>query len=236
VLREFLRKRWRSILVAGLCAVAGAVVWRVAPASQQAKVDEAEAEKPAVCDPADWASCVREGLRVEARDPSTAAGFYARACEARFYPGCTRQGALEERTDQPKEALASFGAACDGRDLMGCIRLGGLHERGVDWRIVKDYGKARALYKKACDGGEGEGCVAMAEMREHAHGYSPDDFKETALYVKGCEKKDPRACFRLAERYRAGRGARKNEAKADELQARACAQGYSEACAAAPAK
>jgi TPR repeat protein len=215
----------------GLClgALAGVVVFCLAPGSSKPPAAEAVAPR---CEASDPRACDEAGQSVEAKDAALAAGFYARGCEGRFYPACTHQGALEERSDRPTDALASYGAACDGGDLLGCVRLGSLHERGVDWRIIKDYGKASALYKKACEGGEGEGCIALAEMREHAHGLSPDDFKETALYIKGCEKKDPRACFRLAQRYRAGRGARKNDAKADELQARACSAGYSDACAA----
>jgi TPR repeat protein len=109
------------------------------------------------------------GLR---SDPALASGFYNRACEGNYGPGCNNLAWLYLRgsgvpRDQPHAMLLFMAAfdsskiACLKGDASGCLLAG---ELLYDDRVQgKDGDTAVAYFRRACEGGDARGCQLAEE-------------------------------------------------------------------------
>jgi TPR repeat protein len=112
-----------------------------------------------------------EGLH---SDPQIASGFYSRACEGNYAPGCNNLAWLYLRgrgvpQDEPHAMLLFMAAfdssklACMRGDASGCLLAGELLYEGRG--VPQDERQALALLQRACAGGEARACE-MAESGE----------------------------------------------------------------------
>jgi len=110
----------------------------------------------------------------EQSEPQLASGFYARACDGNYGPGCNNLAWLYLRgrgvpQDQPHAMLlflAAFDAsklACLRGDASGCLLAGELLYEGRG--VKEDPQEALAFLRRACDGGQARAC-AMLESAE----------------------------------------------------------------------
>ncbi|HEY6461375.1 MAG TPA: tetratricopeptide repeat protein [Polyangiaceae bacterium] len=108
----------------------------------------------------------------ESSDAALASGFYTRACEDSYAPGCNNLAWLYLRgngvpQDQPHAMLlfmAAFDAAklaCLRGDTSNCLLAGELlYDQHAE---PKDGDTAVAFFRKACDGGEPKACQLAAD-------------------------------------------------------------------------
>lgn len=100
-------------------------------------------------------------------DPQLASGFYKRACDSSYYPGCNNLAWLYlGGRGVPKDKLKAMHlftqaydasrVACNQGDLAGCIFAGDASEHGRGTDV--DLDRAVAFYRVACDGGDRRGC------------------------------------------------------------------------------
>jgi TPR repeat protein len=107
-------------------------------------------------------------------DPTLASGFYRRACNAAYYPGCNNlawlyvggRGVPQDKAQAMRLFFYAYDAsriACLEGDLDGCVMAGELIEegRGID----QDLEQALAFYDRACDGGQTRACERAAKRR-----------------------------------------------------------------------
>ena len=178
-------RAWAAVVVLlGGCAQLGSAPKGGLPADVHARPDANEvAEHP--CRYGDTAACVAKCERDaqacnatgvlfefdggERSDPQVASGFYRRACDANYGPGCNNLAWLYLRGHgvprDPPHAMVLFMAAFDaarlacGRgDASGCLLAGELLYDGRG--VPEDEGQALAFFKRACDGGETRACGA----------------------------------------------------------------------------
>jgi TPR repeat protein len=104
----------------------------------------------------------------ERTDPALASGFYRRACDANYGPGCNNLawlylGGRGVPRDPPRAMtlfMAAFDAAriaCASGDPSGCLLAGELLYDGRG--VQQDESQALAFFRLACAGGEAHACV-----------------------------------------------------------------------------
>ncbi|MFT4622320.1 MAG: TPR repeat protein [Myxococcota bacterium] len=102
------------------------------------------------------------------RDRTSAAGYYAWACEGGSAQGCWSRGTLLERgvgvRRNDELALASHSAGCELGDSRSCLRAASILDEGA--MVPRDAAVALPLYETACDGGHGEACVGAGKLYE----------------------------------------------------------------------
>ena len=132
------------------------------------------------CQGGESGACYSLGVRFEISaetnpgDSALASGFYGRACESSYAPGCTNLAwlyALGRGVPRdPVQSLALFTKAyeasklaCRRGDMSGCMMAGELllEGRGVE----SDEALAMTMFKTACDHGERRGCDYVESMR-----------------------------------------------------------------------
>lgn len=99
-------------------------------------------------------------------DPALASGFYRRACDSAYAPGCNNLAWLYLRgrgvEKDPPQAMRLFSyaydaaqIACRRGDPSSCLLAGDLLEDG---RVEREGANALAFFRAACEGGEKRGC------------------------------------------------------------------------------
>jgi|SRR5579884_2041773 len=125
----------------------------------------------AKCD-GDAQACNAAGVMFEfdggdSSDPAAASGFYKRACDANYAPGCNNlawlylrgRGVAPDRTYALTLFMAAFDAArlaCERGDASGCLLAGEILYEGRG--VPEDEGRAVAFFRRACSGGEARAC------------------------------------------------------------------------------
>jgi hypothetical protein len=133
-------------------------------------IERCQRDEPGACN----AVGVMFELGAAQGDGAIASGFYQRACEASYAPGCTNLAWLYSLgrgvPRDPAHSLALFTKAyeasklaCRRGDTSGCLMAGELllEGRGVN----EDEAQALAMFERACDGGETRGCAYVAQLR-----------------------------------------------------------------------
>jgi TPR repeat protein len=99
-------------------------------------------------------------------DPSMASGFYRRACDAAYAPGCNNlawlylsgRGVPKDHPQAMRLFSYAYDAAqiaCHRGDPSSCLLAGELLQDG---HVDRDGANAVAFFARACDGGEKRGC------------------------------------------------------------------------------
>ena len=107
-------------------------------------------------------------------DPTIASGFYARACDKEYAPGCTNLGWLyslgrgvPRDTQQAMllftRAFDQSRLACRRGDGHGCLMAGELILQGQVTTADED--EELAMFEAACDQGEPKGCDYVSTLR-----------------------------------------------------------------------
>jgi TPR repeat protein len=107
-------------------------------------------------------------------DPTIASGFYARACDREYAPGCTNLAWLYSLgRGVPRDAQQAMllftrafdqsRLACRRGDGHGCLMAGELLLRGQVTSSVEN--EEVALFQSACDQGEHRGCDYVETLR-----------------------------------------------------------------------
>lgn len=105
-------------------------------------------------------------------DPSLASGFYKRACDSTYAPGCNNL------------AWLYLGGRGVPRDHGQAMRL-----------FYFAYDAARV----ACLRGEAASCLMAGELLFDGRGVERDEKQAHALFVRGCAAGEPRACDRAKD-------------------------------------
>lgn len=103
-------------------------------------------------------------------DPAIASGFYRRACDSAYAPGCNNlawlylsgRGVARDHTQAMRLFSYAYDAAqiaCHRGDASSCLLAGELLEDG---RVERDDADAVAFFAAACEGGERTGCERCA--------------------------------------------------------------------------
>jgi TPR repeat protein len=112
--------------------------------------------------------------RNAAPDPAIASGFYARACDREYAPGCTNLAWLYSLgrgvPHDAQQAMLLFTRAfdqsrlaCRRGDGHGCLMAGELLLQG---RVTTaDENEEVAMFQAACDAGEARGCEYVSTLR-----------------------------------------------------------------------
>jgi TPR repeat protein len=144
-------------------------------AANPCKYGDAEA-CAAKCQSGDSTACNAVGILYEfdGADGVSASGFYARACDASYAPGCTNlawlyslgRGVPHDSTHAMALFTRAYEAsrlACRRGDSSGCMMAGQalLEGRGV----AQDEAQALAYFTQACDHGERKGCDYASMLR-----------------------------------------------------------------------
>jgi TPR repeat protein len=106
----------------------------------------------------------------ERSEPQLAAGFYTRACDGNYGPGCNNLAWLYLRgrgvpQDQPRAMLLFLAAfdssklACLRGDASGCLLAGELLYEGRG--VKEDDRLALWFIRRACDGGQARACAML---------------------------------------------------------------------------
>jgi TPR repeat protein len=112
--------------------------------------------------------------RNTAMDPAIASGFYARACDREYAPGCTNLAWLYSLgrgvPHDAQQAMLLFTRAfdqsrlaCHRGDGRGCLMAGELLLRGQV--SSTDDNEEVALFEAACNAGERQGCDYVETLR-----------------------------------------------------------------------
>jgi TPR repeat protein len=112
--------------------------------------------------------------RHTAVDPTIASGFYARACDHEYAPGCTNLAWLYSLgrgvPHDAQQAMSLFTRAfeqsrlaCHRGDGHGCLLAGELLLQGQV--TTSDDGEELAMFKAACEDGEPRGCDYLSSLR-----------------------------------------------------------------------
>jgi TPR repeat protein len=107
----------------------------------------------------------------ERSDPAIASGFYRRACDGNYAPGCNNLAWLYLRGrgvphDLPQAMflfMAAFDSAklaCMRGDASGCLLAGEILYEGRG--MPADEQGALAFFRTACERGDSQGCAALA--------------------------------------------------------------------------
>jgi TPR repeat protein len=106
-------------------------------------------------------------------DSALASGFYGRACESNYAPGCTNlawlyalgHGVPKDQAQSMAlftKAYESSKLACRRGDMSGCIMAG---ELLLDGRGVEaDDALALSMFQRACEHGERRGCAYVSRL------------------------------------------------------------------------
>jgi hypothetical protein len=126
----------------------------------------------ALCQNDDARACNMVGVMFEFdtagnNDAALASGFYRRACDATYAPGCNNlawlylggRGVPQDRGQAMRLFYFAYDAArlaCMRGEASGCLMAGELlfDGRGVQ----QDEERAQAFFERACDGGDSNGC------------------------------------------------------------------------------
>ena len=120
-------------------------------------------------------------------------------------------------------------ASCDAGKATACNDLAHNLERGA--HVLKDEGRAAALFDKGCSGGVAEACARLGAAYEDARAVKRDSTRALALHRKGCAGGSLDGCTRLGARYLSGAGVTGNVDTAAALFTRACNGGRPAGCA-----
>lgn len=116
-------------------------------------------------------SCNALGVLFEYRspdpDPTIASGFYARACDREYAPGCTNLAWLYS---------LGRGVPRDAQEAMV------LFSRAFDQSRV------------ACRRGDGHGCLMAGELLLQGRVTTTDENEELAMFEAACAQGEPRGC------------------------------------------
>lgn len=107
-------------------------------------------------------------------DGALASGFYGRACESNYAPGCTNLAWLyalgKGVPKDPAQSMALFTKAyeasklaCRRGDTSGCMMAGELLLQGRG--APADEALALSMFQIACDRGETKGCAYVSTLR-----------------------------------------------------------------------
>jgi TPR repeat protein len=107
------------------------------------------------------------GSKTSSTDPTIASGFYARACDREYAPGCTNLA-----------WLYSLGRGVP-RDTQQAMLL---------------FTRAFDQSKLACRRGDGHGCLMAGELLLQGQVTSSDENEEVALFQAACEQGERRGC------------------------------------------
>jgi TPR repeat protein len=129
------------------------------------------------CQEGDTHSCNAVGVMFEfgrsEPDGTLASGFYSRACDAGYAPGCTNLAWLyslgrgvprdaQQAMNLFTRAYDSSRLACRRGDGSGCMLAGELLLQG---RVEPtDDGDALAFFQRACEAGESQGCAYVSQL------------------------------------------------------------------------
>ncbi len=100
-------------------------------------------------------------------DPAIASGFYARACDRDYAPGCTNLA-----------WLYSLGRGVP-RDAQEAMLL-----------FTRAFDQSRL----ACRRGDGHGCLMAGELLLQGKIETEDDAEEVALFKAACDQGEPKGC------------------------------------------
>ena len=133
----------------------------------------------AACKTNDAKSCNLVGAMLEfdkdgRDDPALASGFYRRACNASYYPGCNNlawlyvggRGVPQDKGQAMRLFFYAYDAsrvACLDGDAAGCMMAGELLEDGRG--VERNDGEALAFFERACSGGDRGGCDRAEALR-----------------------------------------------------------------------
>ena len=131
------------------------------------------------CQAGTASSCNALGVLFEygqstAPDPTIASGFYARACDKEYAPGCTNLAWLYTLgRGVPRDAQQAMllftrafdqsRLACRRGDGHGCLMAGELLLQGQV--TTTDENEELAMFQAACAGGEPRGCEYLSTLR-----------------------------------------------------------------------
>jgi TPR repeat protein len=127
-------------------------------------IDQCQAGTPAACNAL---GVLFEYGRNTAPDPTIASGFYARACDKEYAPGCTNLAWLYS---------LGRGVPHDAQQAML------LFTRAFDQSRL------------ACRRGDGHGCLLAGELLLQGRVTSADENEELAMFQAACEQGEPRGC------------------------------------------
>jgi hypothetical protein len=163
------------------CGELGGAKLGALPADVHAKPDARELQEHpcrygdavrciAQCDGGDPQGCNGAGVLfefAERPDPLLASGFYNRACDANYGPGCDNLAWLYLRgrgvPRDPPHAMVLFMAAFDAASM-------------------------------ACARGDGSGCLLAGEMLRDGRGVEQDDDQALAMFRRACDRGEASAC------------------------------------------
>jgi hypothetical protein len=127
-------------------------------------LDQCEAGTPAACNAL---GVVFEYGRNTPPDPTIASGFYARACDREYAPGCTNLA-----------WLYTLGRGVP-RDSQQALLL-----------FTRAFDQSRL----ACRRGDGHGCLIAGELLLQGRVTTTDENEELAMFQAACEEGEPRGC------------------------------------------
>lgn len=132
--------------------------------------------------------------------------------------------AMSLENAKPYDPVASgpfFQHACELGHQHACAYFGASLLYGLRG-IVRDTGRARALFEKGCRDGDALACFQLGVVYHMATGVPADYARAAALYERACNAGKPQACGNLGIMYDHGNGFAVDGARAVKLYERAC--------------
>lgn len=161
--------------------------------------------------------------RMEARQFETAAGLFAKACQRRYAPGCTKLGEAEDVLDRKEAAKQHLQEGCNGKDQEGCRLLGIFIYRGGDRALARKY------FEQGCKAKHYPSCGFLGGLELKAGKVEAG----VALLEEACKNKVVDACESLAFHYgksKEDRKAKQTIARIKDLLTPDCKAGKNDAC------
>ena len=101
---------------------------------------------------------------------------------------------------------------------------------GVKAYKIKEFKKAKKLFKKSCNGGNTYACNELAIMYDTGLGSKQDYLKALKFYTKACDGEYIIGCYNLGIMYEKGQGTNQDYYKATKLYNKSCDNGYAKGC------
>lgn len=180
------------------------------------------------CEGKDAVKCLEAAEMAEkAKNPTRAAQYFERACDAGSAVACEKLGAVylggEGVERDMTRAISMLDRACDARRAFACSRLARVFEEGEG--VNADQAHAVQLREKGCNAGDGESCARLAAAYEAGVSVATDAGKAKDLWQRACKMNDPKGCERVnqieakerAEQTERDRLAREEKEKQDRI-------------------
>lgn len=165
------------------------------------------------------------------QDADEAVNSFSKACSLSDEYSCNSLGTIYQDKENFKTANRYYEKSCTLGLAEGCFNQASLlYLKDYGKKLIADYPKAAALYRRSCDLGFDYGCLNLGYMYSNGHGVDKDQKKAFEIYDRLCQKDNAIACGNLGKAYINGEGITINKAYGLTLERRACEGGDASAC------